>query len=82
VSTSDQPHETGLLSQEALDTVRGISEAAPVSKPSLQALKTHLVDLEQELLDSDFRLQFMYNQRLATLELLNTVRDRITRFDA
>lgn len=76
-SALDRPSETGLLSQEALDTVRGIAEAVPSTKPSLQALTTHLSDLEQEVRDSDFRLQFMYNQRLATLALLKTVRDRI-----
>lgn len=74
--------ETSLLSPEAHTVIRSIAAGSPVQNPSLQALTTHLADLEQELRDEDFRLQFLYRQRLATLELINTARSRVEKYKA
>lgn len=67
------------MSQEALDSISAIAAAGPDSSPSLQALQTHIADLEQEVRDADFRLHFLFRQRLATIELLNTARSRVER---
>lgn len=64
------------MSAEAHSTIRNISASAPVQNPSPQALFAHIGDLEQELRDADFRLQFLYRQRLAILELLTVAKGR------
>jgi hypothetical protein len=67
------------LPQETLDNIAGVA-AESIQHPSLQALHSHLADLEQEVRDLDFRLHFMYRQRVSTLELVNTARGRIEKF--
>ena len=72
--------ETGLLSPEAHNAICSIVAGAPIQNPSLRALNAYLADLEQELRDEDFRLQFLFRQRLATLELINTAKSRIEKY--
>jgi hypothetical protein len=43
--------------------------------PSPQALQAHIVELDRELRNIDFRLQFLYNQHISTLELLNSAKN-------
>lgn len=74
--------EASLLPQEALDNIAGVATSDSIPHPSLQALQSHQADLEQEVRDIDFRLHFMYRQRLATLELLNTAKDRVDKLAA
>jgi len=66
-----------LLPQEALDDISAIVATDAVNNPSVRALQTHIADLEQEVRDADFRLYFLYRQRLAHLEMLSTAKSRV-----
>jgi hypothetical protein len=65
------------LSQGVLDNITGALTSDSIQNPSSQALQAHFADLEQEVRDIDFRLHFMYRQRLSTLELLNAAKSRL-----
>lgn len=70
------------MSQEVLNSVGTIVAGSSTELPSLQALHTHIADIEQEVRDLDFRLHFLYRQRLAALELLGIAKSRAEKFKA
>lgn len=61
--------ESSLLPRDTLDAIQTMS-ANLVTDPSLNALQAHISDLEQDLRNTEFRLQFLYHQRTTTLDLL------------
>jgi len=65
-----------LLPPGALDNISVIAAANSSQDPSPRALQAHIADLEQELRDADFRLYFLFRQRLSTLESLQAAKDR------
>jgi hypothetical protein len=73
---------TGLMSQEVLHNISTIVAGSSSENPSSQALDAHIADLEQEVRDLDFRLYFLYRQRLAALELLSTAKSRAEKYKA
>jgi len=80
-SADAPPSENGnLLPRDALDNIVAISAADSGNVPSLRALQTHVADLEQEIRDVDFRLHFLYRQRLANIEKLNAAKSSMDRF--
>jgi hypothetical protein len=68
--------EASLLPPDALDNISVIASSDSSHDPSPRALQTHIADLEQEIRDSDFRLHFLYCQRLASLEMLHVAKNR------
>lgn len=64
------------MSPEVLNSISTIVAGSSTEHPSLQALNAHIADIEQEVRDLDFRLHFLYRQRLAALELLSTAKSR------
>jgi hypothetical protein len=50
--------------------------SGPDIEPSSDGLKAHISDLETDLRNTEFRLQFLYHQRNSTLELLKAARRR------
>jgi hypothetical protein len=69
-----------LVSQEALNVARALSTAA-ADEPSLPGLQAQISDLEQELRNTEFRLQFMFNQRAATLELIQSAKRLVEKLE-
>jgi len=66
----------GLLSEATLVALHTVA-AAPTALASNEALVAHVRDLETELHNCDFRLQFLYNQRLSALQLIDAARRQI-----
>jgi len=66
----------GLLAESTLAAIHTIA-AAPPALASNEALVAHMRDLETELHNCDFRLQFLYNQRISALQLINAARHQI-----
>jgi hypothetical protein len=58
--------------------IQGIA-ANPVIDPSSKALQAHIGDLEQDLRNTEFRLQFLYHLRTTTLDLLAAARRQLER---
>ena len=52
---------------------------ANASEPSVTALEAHIADLEQELKNQDFRLQFFYNQCVSTSHLLGVAQGQLNK---
>jgi hypothetical protein len=73
------PSETKLVSQEALNVARTL--ASSPGEPSLQALQTHVAELEKELQNLEFRLQFMYNQRVSVLDHLSSAKQLVEKLE-
>jgi hypothetical protein len=45
--------------------------------PSSGALSAYIADLERDIRNLDFRLQYLYHHRLATLELLASAKSQV-----
>jgi hypothetical protein len=66
---------SALLSDHVAQSIHTI--IANTSEPSTTALQAHVSDLEQELKNQDFRLQFLYNQRVSISQLLATAKNQL-----
>jgi hypothetical protein len=53
--------------------------AAPAVEPSLIALQAHIYDLERDLRNTEFRLQYLYQERSSLLNLLSTAKQQADR---
>src|ERR1700675_4896170 len=82
ITASISSSEMGLLPRETLDSIAAIVAADSGADPSLKTLLSHIGDLEQEVRDADFRLHFLYRQRLATLSMLATAKGRAEDYKA
>ena len=82
ITASISSSEMGLLPRETLDSIAAIVAADSGADPSLKTLLSHIGDLEQEVRDADFRLHFLYRQRLATLSMLSTAKGRAEDYKA
>ena len=58
-----------------MQSIRSI--VANVIEPSNAALQAHIADLEQELKNQDFRLQYIFNQRSTTSSLLAAAKGQV-----
>ena len=66
----------GLLSDSALSDLGALSQA-PASKPNAKALSGHIRELEFELHNLEFRLQYFYNQRSLTVQNLGIAKRQL-----
>jgi len=67
-----------MFSKDTATAIRTIAQG-PVPEPSSDALQAHITELEQDLRNVEFRLQFLYHQRTSTSDLLNTARRQADR---
>jgi hypothetical protein len=67
--TSDGINETGLLPADVASAIRSLSNGA-ATEPSPEALQAQVAELQRELRNTDFRLQFLYRTRTSTADLL------------
>jgi FAD synthase len=51
----------------------------PTVQPSTAALEAHIAELEMDVRNAEFRLQFQFNQRKASLELLTNAKRQLER---
>jgi hypothetical protein len=67
-SDSSKDAKTGFLSENTVLAIKAV--ATERIDPSPEALKAHIADLELDLHNTEFHLQYLYNQHLSTLGLL------------
>jgi hypothetical protein len=44
--------------------------SGPIAEPTPEALQAYIIELESDIRNADFRLQYLYRQRQASTELL------------
>lgn len=74
VATAFKPK--GLLSDSAISDLGALSQS-PASKPNAEALNGHIRELEFELHNLEFRLQYFYNQRSLTIQNLGVAKRQL-----
>jgi len=66
------------LSSDALDTIRTLA-AGPIAEASVDAIQAFIQDLEKELQNLEFRLQYFYHHRNLTLDAVATAKRQLER---
>ena len=66
---------TSILPDNIVQSIRGL--VANTTEPSNAALQAHIADLEQELKNEDFRLQYIFSQRSTTSSLLAAAKGQL-----
>jgi hypothetical protein len=74
-SSSSVLEELGSLPSDTLTSLNALA-AGPSVEPSATALQTHMGDLEMELRNTEFRLQYLFQQRVSLLSLLSMAKSQ------
>lgn len=77
-SSSAANGSNSLLSESIVQSLNQLSTGPP-AQPSVRALESHIDDLEMDVKNAEFRLQFLYNQRKASIELLVNAKRQLER---
>jgi hypothetical protein len=68
-SGSKDAGEASLLSETMASSIRDIAQG-PSIEPSAEALQSHIAELQMDLRNTEFRLQFLYIHRTSLIETI------------
>ena len=74
-ATTDSSSSASVLPDHVSEDIRSI--ALQRFDPPPAALQAHIASLERELLNCEFQLQYLYNQRISTSELLSSAKRQL-----